>query len=402
MLPVFMGFGAVGFSWFAGLAATRHEYLVGVASRRPYRYFLFADLAAFALALGPAAVVAIARLRDRRVWLLVGAALGAIAVADLSGMSKAEVERIWLPFVPWALLATCGVRGESPACGDVRVWLGLAGRDRGPYRAGGTVPMVTDAPTAAEIPVTAARVLVVEDDRRCVRSLGGTSSAKASSSTRSPMVSVALEHAEACWPDLVILDLMLPGLDGLGGMPAIAGAGAGSGDHAHGAWRRGRPSDGARARCRRLHREAVLAARADPSGASGAAPRGRRGSRPVPSSSRASSVADLDIDVRGREVFRAGDRLSLTAREFDLLVYFASHPRRVFRREELLEDVWGFSYGDTATVTVHVRRLREKIEADPADADAPHHRVGRRATGGIHEPVTVWCLRSSRWLSAGR
>ena len=81
-------------------------------------------------------------------------------------------------------------------------------------------------------------------------------------------------------------------------------------------------------------------------------------------------AGDLDIDVRGREVSRAGDRLALTAREFDLLVYLASHPRRAFRREELLEDVWGYTYGDTATVTVHVRRLREKIEADPA---APTH-----------------------------
>jgi len=87
--------------------------------------------------------------------------------------------------------------------------------------------------------------------------------------------------------------------------------------------------------------------------------------RPSPQQSRI-VVADLDIDVASREVSRAGNRLSLTAREFDLLVYFASHPRQVFRREELFQEVWGFSYGDTATVTVHVRRLREKIEADPA------------------------------------
>jgi hypothetical protein len=123
-LPVFVAFGAAGFSWFAGLAATRHEYLLGAASRRPYRYFLFADLAAFALAVGPAAVVAVARLRDRRVWLLVGGALAAIAVADLSGMSKAEVERIWLPFVPWALLATAAFVASRRRRG-VRGWLGL-------------------------------------------------------------------------------------------------------------------------------------------------------------------------------------------------------------------------------------------------------------------------------------
>ena len=65
-----------------------------------------------------------------------------------------------------------------------------------------------------------------------------------------------------------------------------------------------------------------------------------------------------------------GNLLTLTAREFDLLVYLASRPRRACRREELLEQVWGFTYGDTATVTVHVRRIREKIEADPGE---PRH-----------------------------
>ncbi|MHB8467947.1 MAG: winged helix-turn-helix domain-containing protein, partial [Acidimicrobiales bacterium] len=50
----------------------------------------------------------------------------------------------------------------------------------------------------------------------------------------------------------------------------------------------------------------------------------------------------------------------------DLLAHLMRHPRRAFRREQLLEDVWGFSYGDTSTVTVHVRRLREKIEVDPS------------------------------------
>jgi DNA-binding response OmpR family regulator len=82
------------------------------------------------------------------------------------------------------------------------------------------------------------------------------------------------------------------------------------------------------------------------------------------------AAGDLSIDVAARAALRAGTELSLTAREFDLLAFLASHPRQVFRREELLEQVWGFSYGDTATVTVHVRRLREKIEDDPS---APQH-----------------------------
>jgi DNA-binding response OmpR family regulator len=60
----------------------------------------------------------------------------------------------------------------------------------------------------------------------------------------------------------------------------------------------------------------------------------------------------------------------VTAREFELLVFLMRHPRQVFRREELLEAVWGYTYGDTSTVTVHIRRLREKVEGDPS---APTH-----------------------------
>ncbi len=114
---------AAGFSWLAGLAATRTQYWAGVASRRPYSYFLVGNLAAFALALGPAAAVGLARLRDRRTWLLVGGALAVVAIADLSGMSKAEVERIWLPFVPWVLLATAALYGATRRHGSMRFWL---------------------------------------------------------------------------------------------------------------------------------------------------------------------------------------------------------------------------------------------------------------------------------------
>jgi hypothetical protein len=98
-------FLAAGFSWLDGVHATRARYFAGIGGERPYAAFFVANLACLALVLGPAIAVALARLRDRRVWLLVGAALVAIALADLSGMSKGEVERIWLPFVPWVLLA---------------------------------------------------------------------------------------------------------------------------------------------------------------------------------------------------------------------------------------------------------------------------------------------------------
>jgi DNA-binding response OmpR family regulator len=77
-------------------------------------------------------------------------------------------------------------------------------------------------------------------------------------------------------------------------------------------------------------------------------------------------LGSLRINPRLRTVERSGTSIELTAREFDLLLYLASHPGQVFTREQLLDHVWDFHFaGDTSTVTVHVRRLREKIEPDP-------------------------------------
>jgi len=125
IVPWFATFAAYGFSWFAGFAATRHEYWIGAASQRPYSYFLLADLAVLAAATGPAAAIAISRLRERRVWLLVGGVLAVVALADLSGMSKGEVERIWLPFVPWAMLATATLATGQHSQRVARTWLAL-------------------------------------------------------------------------------------------------------------------------------------------------------------------------------------------------------------------------------------------------------------------------------------
>jgi two-component system response regulator ResD len=76
---------------------------------------------------------------------------------------------------------------------------------------------------------------------------------------------------------------------------------------------------------------------------------------------------ELRIDPNTREVTIRDTPVTLTAREFDLLRHMASHPRRVYTRDELMETVWGYAFaGDTSTVTVHMRRLREKIEPDPA------------------------------------
>jgi two-component system response regulator VicR len=71
------------------------------------------------------------------------------------------------------------------------------------------------------------------------------------------------------------------------------------------------------------------------------------------------------IDPSARVALLHGRRLNLTVREFDLLSFFVKHPRQAFSREELLSSVWGWTHGDLSTVTVHVRRLREKIEPDP-------------------------------------
>lgn len=94
--------------------------------------------------------------------------------------------------------------------------------------------------------------------------------------------------------------------------------------------------------------------------------------RRVPSAAVASEqsvvrVADLTIDTATRRVARAGQALELTAREFDLLAHMAAQPNRVFTRDQLLRAVWGYdAAGDDSTVTVHVRRLREKLEVNPA------------------------------------
>jgi DNA-binding response OmpR family regulator len=78
------------------------------------------------------------------------------------------------------------------------------------------------------------------------------------------------------------------------------------------------------------------------------------------------ALGSIVVDVRGRRAYRDGASLSLTVREFDLLAFLLAHPGTAFSREQLMHEVWGWTFGDTSTVTVHVRRLREKVEDDPA------------------------------------
>jgi DNA-binding response OmpR family regulator len=80
------------------------------------------------------------------------------------------------------------------------------------------------------------------------------------------------------------------------------------------------------------------------------------------------AFGDIEIDTRTRDVHKAGQELRLTAKEFDLLAFLAGNPRRVFGRDQLMSRVWGYEAAlDTGTVTVHVRRLREKIETNPSE-----------------------------------
>jgi len=129
---VVLASGIAGFWWFEGLRASLVQYRTGVARFRPQSYFWYGDLGAFAVVLGPATAVGLARLRDRGVWLLVGGGLLAMALSDASGLSKAEVERIWLPIAPWILAVGSSVvarpqadLASADATVALRTWLTL-------------------------------------------------------------------------------------------------------------------------------------------------------------------------------------------------------------------------------------------------------------------------------------
>lgn len=113
---------AGGFWWFEGLEATRRAYALSLARVRPWWFFAIANLAAVLVAIGPAVWAGLAHLRDRGLWLLAGGALVAIAIADVSGLSRAEVERIWLPFLPWLVMAGAAAFTSSTSRGR-RGWL---------------------------------------------------------------------------------------------------------------------------------------------------------------------------------------------------------------------------------------------------------------------------------------
>ncbi len=179
---------------------------------------------------------------------------------------------------------------------------------------------------------------------------------------------VALDGSEAIamsaerWPDLVILDIMLPGIDGLEVMrrlhesecrrPAVILLTARSeeSDRIVGLQR------GADDYVVKPFSPGELVARAQAVLRRGGAP---QGAAPL-------ELGELLIDPSSRTVSVAGAEVMLTQREFELLLFLARHPGQVFSRDALMEHVWRFSfYSDSSTVTVHIRRLRAKIEREP-------------------------------------
>jgi two-component system response regulator ResD len=181
---------------------------------------------------------------------------------------------------------------------------------------------------------------------------------------------LALERIAGSPPDLVLLDLMLPGIDGYEVFRRLRSS---SSTPVIMLTARGEETDrivglelGADDYVTKPFspREVVARARAVLRRTSDQASRSTTGSI---------RAGRIEIDLDRREVLRDGEPVHLTRKEFDLLAYLASSAGVAFTRSQLLEDVWDFAWaGDSATVTVHVRRLREKIEDDPSE---PRHLV---------------------------
>ncbi len=209
-----------------------------------------------------------------------------------------------------------------------------------------------------------ARVLVVEDDPTVAEVVGGYLRRAGFEVDAAADGHAALAAATPELPDLVVLDLMLPGIDGLevcrrlrrrGPVPVImltalgeeservVGLEVGADDYVT------KPFS---------PRELVLRV--------GSVLRRTAGPdvRALPQQ-RVLRGGGVEIDVAAHRATKSGEELSLTAREFDLLAFLLAHPGEAFTRTELLRRVWGWSVGDESTVTVHVRRLREKVENEP-------------------------------------
>lgn len=191
----------------------------------------------------------------------------------------------------------------------------------------------------------------------------------------------ALQYAARARPDIVILDLMLPKVDGLEVFRRLREIGES-------------PVMMLTAKGEEVDRVVGLELGADDYVAKPFSPREvvartravlRRGERAARDGARPPLVVgDLEIDRDRREVRRGDEPVHVTRKEFELLAFLAAHPGRTFERSELLDQVWDFAWdGDSSTVTVHVRRLREKIEEDPS---RPAHLLTVWGVGYRFEP----------------
>jgi DNA-binding response OmpR family regulator len=208
-----------------------------------------------------------------------------------------------------------------------------------------------------------ARVLVVDDDDTVAEVVADYLRRAGISAIRAPDAETALDVDERETCDLALLDLMLPGIDGLELFRRLR------------ARRSGLPVIMLTARGDESDRILGLSLGADDYVAKPFSPRElvlrvQSLLRRVGDSPAAGPLlvdADLVIDAAKHQVTLAGSPVALTGREFDLLSFLVSRPGEAFRRDQLMREVWGWDFGDQSTVTVHVRRLRSKIEAEPSD-----------------------------------
>jgi DNA-binding response OmpR family regulator len=217
----------------------------------------------------------------------------------------------------------------------------------------------------ATVPAAGADVLVVDDDPTVAEVVAAYLRRTGHAVRLVDDGPGAVAAARDRLPDLVVLDLMLPGFDGFEVFRRIRQLG---------------PVSVIMLTARTSEQDRILGLElgADDYVTKPFSPRElalrvrsvlRRADRPSVRRIEADDVlrhGPLEVDVTRHQARCGGVLLSLTVREFDLLAFLLAHPGQVYTRAELMRQVWGWEFGDQSTVTVHVRRLREKIEPDPA------------------------------------
>ncbi|MFJ6528184.1 response regulator transcription factor [Streptomyces longwoodensis] len=230
----------------------------------------------------------------------------------------------------------------------------------GPAPAGAAPAGAPSTAASTPTPARPARILVVDDDPTVAEVVTGYLDRAGYVVDRAGDGHAALARAAGHRPDLVVLDLMLPGMDGLevcrrmradsGPVPVIMLTARGDEDDRILGLEVGADDYVTKPFSPRelvLRVESVLRRT-----------RPRADTGPL-------GAAGLTIDPAARRATKNGTELALTLREFDLLAFFLRHPGRAYGREDLMREVWGWDFGDLSTVTVHVRRLRGKVEDDP-------------------------------------